>query len=213
MKNLDRYIGQIVQVSVLAAMSVILVIFALSKFVNEFDRIGQNDFTTTVASLYVLLWMPKMIYEIFPMAALLGTMLGLGTLANSSELVVIRAAGVSKLRIAGSVVKSMLVLTLIVFFVGEVIAPDAEQYAEQMKLKALESRVSLNTEYGLWIRDGNTYINVRSIDLDGNLKNISLTILDNKTGITRIIKARTARYTGEEWQMENVFESHVSLDG
>jgi len=213
LRILDRYIGQVVQISVLAALSVILVVFVLSKFVNEYNNIGRADYSTWVATIYVLLWLPTMIYQVFPMAALLGTMLGLGMLANHSELVVVRASGVSKFRIAIATLKSMVALVVIVFFIGEVIAPQTEQYAEQMKLKALESRVSLNTEYGLWMRDGNTFINVRSVDFEGTLRNVTLNHIDPENGLTLILHAETAKYDGKQWQLHNVLESHVGHDG
>ena len=213
MRILDRYIGQMVQVSVLAALSVILVIFDLNEFVNQVDNIGRADFTTWTAFLYTLLWTPSTIYQVFPMAALLGTLLGLGMLASHSELVVVRAAGISKFRIAFAVVKSMLALVVIVFFIGEVVVPHTEQYAEQMKLKALESRVSLDSEYGLWMRDGNTYINVRSVDLAGRLRDVTLNQVEPQHGLRYILHAEMAEYDGKLWQLHNVEEMRVSQDG
>ncbi len=213
MRLLDRYIGQAVQIGVLSVIAVMLTLFALINFINEFDKIGRADYTTWLAVEYVALWLPKLAYQVFPLAALLGTMLGLGVLANHSELIVIRAAGVSKLRIAVSVIKSMLALVVLIFFVGEVIAPPAEQYAEQMRLKAMESRLSLNTEYGLWVRDGDAFIHVRSVGYDGELIGIKLAIVNDNREVVRLIRAKSARFDGEVWQLKDVTESHISHDG
>jgi len=103
MKILDRYIGQVVMQTVLAVVTILAVLFGMISFANEVDKIGQADYSFTVAVIYTLLKLPLQIYQLFPLSALLGTMMGLGMLANHSELVVVRAAGVSIRRIILSV--------------------------------------------------------------------------------------------------------------
>ena len=105
---------------------------------------------------------------------LLGTMLGLGWLANHNELVIIRMAGVSLLRIIGSIMKTAVVLMILAMLLGEVIAPPLHQYASEKRVKALHGQISLNTSYGLWARDGETYINVKKVENDGRLIGITL---------------------------------------
>ena len=174
MRILDRYIGQVVLVSIVSVMIVLAALFILIGFVNEFEKVGRADYTTWQAAMYVLLHIPQNIYEIFPMAALLGTMLGLGALSKKSELVIIRAAGVSRLRISLAVIKSAAMLIVLVVIVGEIVAPPALEYANQTRLKALASQLSLNTDYGLWARDGKTFIHVRNVEHDGRLVDINL---------------------------------------
>jgi lipopolysaccharide export system permease protein len=118
MRILDRYIGQIVLISILLVMVVILSLFLLISFVNEFEKIGRADYTIWQAVLYVLLHIPQSIYISFPLAALLGTMLGLGTISKNSELVIIRASGVSRMRISLAVIKSTLLLIVLVVIIG-----------------------------------------------------------------------------------------------
>ncbi len=204
MRLLDRYVGQAVQLAVLGVLAVVTMLFVLVNFFTEFEKVGRVDYTAWKALEYVLLWLPKLIYQFFPMAALLGTMLGLGLLASHSELVVIRAAGVSKLRIALAALKSLLALILIAFFIGEVVAPPAEQYAEQMKLQALGSKITFNTRFGLWLRDGQTVVNVRSLQREGRLQGVTLYLFDAQRNLTRRIDARSARREGDAWILERV---------
>lgn len=213
MQLLDRYIGQAVQIGVLAVLGVVTVLFVLVNFVTEFEKVGRADYTTWKALEYVLLWLPKLLYQVFPVAALLGTMVGLGVLANHSELIVIRAAGVSKLRVALSVTRAMLALIVIAFIVGEVIAPPAEQYAEQMKLRALSSKVSFNTQFGLWVRNEDTYIHVQSVDVDDRMLGVDLYIFNKDRQLERRIYAKTAEFDGKVWQMSDVTETTISPDG
>ena len=213
MRILDRYIGQAVLVSIVSVMVVLAALFILIGFVNEFEKVGRADYTTWQAALYVLLRIPQNIYEIFPMAALLGTMLGLGALSKKSELVIIRAAGVSRIRISIAVIKSAAMLIVLVMIVGEIIAPPAMQYAKQTRFKALASQLSLNTDYGLWARDGKTFIHVRNVEYDGRLVDINLYTLSDAGSMDKQLHADTARYNGEVWLLQNVKQSYINHSG
>ncbi len=213
MRLLDRYIGQAVQTGVVSVLAVFLVLVAVINYIGEYDKIGRADYTSWLAFQYVMLWMPRIAYQMFPLAALMGTMIGLGALSNHSELVVIRASGVSKLRIAMAVLKSMIALVVVIFLVGEVVAPPAEQYAEQMRIRAMESRVSINTEYGLWVRSGDTFIHVMAIDNDGKLRNVELAVTENHSKLLRTIHADSAQYDGDSWLLRNVEIHHISQQG
>jgi lipopolysaccharide export system permease protein len=213
MRILDRYIGQTVLISILSVTVVILSLFLLISFVNEFDKVGRADYTIWQAALYVLLHIPQNIYEIFPMAALLGTMLGLGALSKNSEMVIIRAAGISRARISLAVIKSALLLIVLVVIVGETVAPPAIEYANQTRVKALASQLSLNTDYGLWARDGKTFIHVRNVEHDGRLVDINLYTLDESGRLNKQLHADTARHNGEAWVLKNVTESHIDHTG
>lgn len=213
MQILDRYIGQTILISIISVMVVLMALFALISFVNEFGQIGRADYTIWQAVMYVLLRIPKNIYEIFPMTALLGTMLGLGALSKKSELVIFRAAGVSRMRISIAVMKSAAMLILLVVIIGEVIAPPALEFANQNRLKALASKLSLNTDYGLWARDGNTFIHVRYVEHDGRLVNINLYTLDADGKLAKQLHANTAYYKKDSWVLQNVTESEIAHTG
>ena len=213
MRILDRYIGQAVLVSIVSVMVVLAALFILIGFVNEFEKVGRADYTTWQAAMYVLLHIPQNIYELFPMAALLGTMLGLGALSKKSELVIIRASGVSRLRISLAVIKSAAMLIVLVVIVGEIIAPPALEYANQTRLKALASQLSLNTDYGLWARDGDTFIHVRNVEYDGRLVDINLYTLSDAGSLDKQLHADTARYNGEVWLLQNVKQSYINHSG
>jgi len=213
MKILDRYIGQVVMQTVLAVVTVLAVLFGMISFANEVDKIGLADYSTGVAVVYTLLKLPLQIYQLFPLSALLGTMMGLAMLANHSELVVVRASGVSIRRIILSVMKVMGLLTLLVVFVGEIVAPPAYQYAVQSRVKAMAGKISLNTDYGLWARDGGMFIHVRQVENDGRLLDIRLYDFDKTTRQMRfVLSAEKAVYDGQQWVMSNVTKGMIEED-
>lgn len=206
MKTLDRYIGQAVITGVLSVLTILIVLYELFSFAGETDQIGQADYTIWAAIQYSLFLIPQHIYELFPLSMLLGTMLGLGWLANHNELVIIRMAGVSLLRIVGSIMKTAIMLMALAMVIGEGIAPPLQQYASEKRVKALHRQVSLNTDYGLWAKDGETYIHVRRVENDGRLIGINLYQFAENNVLARQITASQAIYDGTNWLLQSVNE-------
>lgn len=206
MNIVDRYIGQAVISGVGSVLIIFIALYELFSFAGEVDQIGQADYTIWTAIHYSLMLVPQHIYELFPLSMLLGTMLGLGWLANHNELVIIRMAGVSLLRIVVSIMKTAMMLMLLAIVVGEGIAPPLHQYASELRVKALHRQINVNTDYGLWARDGETYINVNRVENDGRLIGITLYQFSNSNEISRQIHANQAVHDGKQWTLYNVKE-------
>lgn len=207
MKILDRYIGQAINNGVGTVLVIFIALYELFAFAGETGDIGRADYTIWAAIKFSLLLVPQHIYELFPLSMLLGTMLGLGWLANHNELVVIRTAGVSLLRIIISIMKTAVVLMALAMIIGEVIAPPLHQYANEERVKALHGKISLNTGYGLWARDGDLYIHVKRVENDGRLIGITLYQFTKDNFIERQISASQAVFTGEHWLLQSVNET------
>lgn len=208
MKLLDRYIGQAINTGVLVVLLIFVILYELFAFAGETNQIGRADYTIWQALQYSVLRLPQHIYELFPLSMLLGTMLGLGWLANNNELVIIRMAGVSLLGIVTSVMKTAFMIMLLAMIIGEGIAPPLHQYASEQRIKALHGHINMNTDYGLWARDGNTYINVNSVRNDGSLVNITLYQFNEDNKLQRQILAANAVFddAGNHWLLKKVRE-------
>ncbi|MDH5446080.1 MAG: LPS export ABC transporter permease LptG [Gammaproteobacteria bacterium] len=204
MKILDRYIGKSIIGGVLSVLLVLLILDTLVGFAGQSHVIGQAGYSMWHALGYVLLRMPQQLYELFPMIALLGTMVGLGGLANNSELIVIRAAGVSMTQFIVSISKTAFLVVLLAIFIGEVIAPPAIQYAKLQRVKALSRQITLNTDFGLWVRDGDSYVNVRRVETNGILTGITLYTFNEINQLKSLTTAARANYDGEDWYLSNV---------
>jgi len=194
MRILDRYIGQTVAYSTLTVMLVILSLFTFFTFAGELNKTGRGNYDTLQAAQYALITMPSMLYQLFPTAVLIGTMGGLGTLASSSELVAMRAAGYSLLSILRSVLVFGLLMMGSVFLIGEYVAPVAQEYAETKRSLAISGKDSLRTGAGLWIRDGLKFVRIETIVSGGQWKNVSIYELDEKQQLKQIIRADRAVY-------------------
>jgi lipopolysaccharide export system permease protein len=171
MNLLDRYVIRSLLGGVFVVLAVLLTLGALFLFANQQDDIGQGTYTTLDAFMFVMLNMPQQVYELMPIAVLIGALLGLGTLARGSELTVMRAAGISVWRIAGSVAMGGLVFMAIAIACGELLAPPLQAMAKREKAMAKFSNISFAKGGGAWVRDGDVLINVMeqsgSAEFDG----------------------------------------------
>ncbi len=207
MKLIDKYIAKTVLAGILIVLLVLVGLFTFFSFIDEIDEIGKQRYGLWQAIQYVALEIPRHIYDVFPSAALLGSLLGLGLLANNNELTVMRAAGVSIVRIAVSILKIGLVLTIIVMLIGETLAPMSGQYADSMRSIARSEDANQQvgfSRYGFWARDGNNFINIHTVFPDGRFGWITLYEFDNAQNLKAITYAKTANYQNGSWQLQNV---------
>ena len=160
MTVLDRYIVRTILGSVLLVMSVLVILGALLVFIDQQDDIGVGHYTTLGALWFTLLNLPQQVYELLPITALIGSLLGLGTLARGSELVVVRATGISTLRIAWAASIAALILIGVELVLGEVLAPPLQEAAKEQKAFSKFNNISFGGGSGAWVRDGNLIINV-----------------------------------------------------
>lgn len=213
MRILDRYIGVTVASHTLVVMLVFIALFSFAGFVGELDSIGRGKYGLLQAVYYVALTLPSLVYQLFPPVALIGSMVGLGMLSSGSELVAIRAAGVSMGRIILSVMKVGALLMVIAVIVGEWLAPQAEYYGQTMRSAALAERISLKTQSGFWARDGRNFIHVREIFADSQLADISIYEFDQHNRLQTVTYARTAAYQENKWQLQDIQYSRISESG
>jgi lipopolysaccharide export system permease protein len=160
MSTLDRYLVRVILGAVALVMLVFLVIGALAVFIDQQDDVGTGRYTALGAFLYTLFNMPQLAYELLPIGALMGTLVGLGSLARGSELTVIRATGVSIVRLAGTALIAAATLVCVELLLGELLAPPLQQAAREQKAFSKLTNVDFSGGGGAWVRDGDLMLNV-----------------------------------------------------
>lgn len=209
---LDRYIGRTVLMSILLCELTLVGLSAIIRYVEQLRSVGEGSYTLLVAFYYVLLSMPKEIVLFFPIAALLGGLIGLGQLASSSELVVMQAAGRSRFNIVTSALKTAVPLMLVIMLVGEYLAPATKLAADDLRTQARSDGQVVLSVYGVWAKDGEAYINIGQARRDGSLSGITLYYFDDDMRLSRITQAAEANYQGDEWQLLNVTDTLFNHD-
>ena len=213
MKLLDRYIGVTVAGSTLIVLFVLLALFSFGAFVAELDAVGKGDYTLVTAAQYVLLTLPRLAYELFPVVALLGSVIGLGMLASNNELLVMRTAGVSVGRITYSVMKVGLLWMVVAVILGEFVAPVTDRYAKTMHSAALSERFAMTSQNGLWARDGQTFIHIRDVLADGLVGGVTVYEFDDRQRLQDVTQASTGQFAKGRWLLKQVARSRIDPAG
>jgi len=212
MSLLNRYIAKTILASTMMVLLVLLGLYTFMDFIGELDELGKGSYQLTEITHYMALSMPKRIYELLPIAALLGSVLGLGSLASQSELIAMRAAGVSIQKINHAVLIVAVALMIIAVFVGEVVRPSAEQKAREVQSMAKTGTINTRTQHGFWTRDGAHFNHIKQILPDGRFKDLSIYEFDADNKLRNIIKAKEAHYENEQWVLNDVVQSIISDD-
>ena len=213
MTILDRYFAKAVLLHTLMVLAVLLALMTLVTFISQQDDIGQGSYGVSGAFLVTLLQLPQQAYQMLPIAALIGAIIGLGGLARDSELTVVRAAGFSVARIAVSAALAGLVVAALLWVIGEYFAPPADQYARQYKIFSRYSQVEFTGSRSAWVRQGPYFINVRRQAAENLYGGVYVYELDAERRLVMVGRAETASQdaTGR-WVLNNYSETRLGED-
>lgn len=206
MRVLDRYIVGALARYIALAMVVLLVLMAIFLFVNEQGWVGAGEYGQLHALRYVLAQLPATGLQFLPVATLLGALLAMGQLARGSELTVMRAAGLSVGRIAGSVLIAGLLLVPLAFAAGEWLAPQLAQSARVGKALARNGGIGMS-QGAAWLREGSTLLRI-----EGNGAVTAFELDDAGRLASVAAAARTTRDQSGAWQLHEVAETRFDAD-
>jgi lipopolysaccharide export system permease protein len=211
--TLDRYLYRTVLIYASMAMAVMLTLGALVLFITQQGDIGVGNYSAGDAFLNTLLNLPQTAFELLPIGAMLGALMGLGNLAAGSELVVTRASGVSVWRIAWPVGLAGLTLAVIMYGIGEYAAPPMAQYAKRERTTAKMADVSFAGSSSAWVKDGNLILRVQTGDADHAFGGVSVFELDGPNRLSSILRAaRISLADPGRWNLHDVATSRFGKD-
>ncbi len=211
MSLLTRYLISRISLVTLFTLLALVALFSFFDIINEAGDLGKGSYTLGIMLVHVLLQIPGHIYELLPLAVLIGTLVAMSLLASGSEYTVMRASGVSLLRVGSILVQIGLVFALVTLLMGEFIAPKAEQEAERLKIRATRSVVAQQFNSGSWMKDDRNFINVREILPDNSLIGLRIYSYDADLRLTRTRYAERGFYLGDgSWRLEKVQDSDIT---
>lgn len=212
MKVLSWYVSRTVLAAMLLVLLLLLGLDVVFSFIAELEDL-RAGYRTPQALLYVLMTAPRRAYDLLPIAALVGGIAGLGMLANNSELTVMRAAGVSIIRIVWWVLKPALVLVVAGLLLGQYVIPHSERVAENRRAKALGQPVATSALRSYWHRDGDKIVRIGSVAEEGVLNNLMFFHLDASGRLVATVRAAEAHYRGHGWDLRGLSETRLDDEG
>ncbi len=213
MKIYERYMTRILVQSTLLALTVLLAIFAFFSLFDQLEETGRGNYGVLQALEYVLLTLPHLAYELFPIACVIGSMATLGQLSHHSELAVLRTSGIARGSLILALCKGGLVLVLIAIVIGELIAPKAEQTAQHRRSVALTEQIALKTKYGFWSRDGQSFINIRKVLPGDRVEDIYIYEFDIDNELRASTFAKSAEYIDGQWILQEMEQTRITEQG
>ena len=206
----DRYILRTVMTNILLVVAVPLPLSGLITLVGQLDNVGKGAFGIYDAFSFVLLVLPQRAFEFMPVAALLGALLGLSRLAAHSELIVLRSAGVTPLRLAASVLTVGAVVAVLNAALGEFISPPLERYAEQQRALAKYTDLNLSAEQSIWLMHEGLIINARPRSERDWGGGVYLFGFDEERDLVSVGRANTATLGADErWTLQGIVETRL----
>ena len=207
MRIIDGYIARTVVANTLLVLAVLMAMFTFFAVIDELGDVGRGSYGALDAVAYVFQTLPRRTFELFPLAALVGSLLGLGTLASQSELTVIRSAGVSINRIAAGAMKGGAVLMAIALLLGEAVAPPLDAYAEVERERKIEE--SSHQASGIWSRDGESYINIRNPQTDEQVRDVYIYEFDGERRLRTMTRAERAVFNEGVWLLQGITQTRI----
>ena len=214
MNVLTQYIVKEILKGSFIALILLLTLFNLFTLTDELKDLGRGNYNLTAIFSYLALTSPRVCYELVPSAALMGSLFVLGAMGNNRELIAMRAAGVSILGIIQSVLVAGSMLALFSVCVGEFIAPTTETQAQMLRATAQNKPLVMHAKYGLWLREGDKFINIRHLQDNGELADISIydtTFTQEHPRLQSVTHAQKAVYvTSDQWRLDTINQSIIS---
>lgn len=213
MSVLDRYVVRTILSAVLLVMIVFLMLGGLWVLIDQQDDIGIGHYSVWSALWYTLLNLPQQAYELLPITVLIGALLGLGGLARGSELTVVRATGVSVMRLAGTTLIAAGLLIGVELVLGEFLGPPLQQVAREQKAFSKLSNVSFGTGSGAWVRDGDLILNVAGQSGERQFGGMQIFELSPQHQLVALGHARRATAgSNRKWLLTDYEESRFTDD-
>jgi lipopolysaccharide export system permease protein len=207
---LQRYVrDNLLWVTMLALFGLVS-LFAFFTLIDQLEDAGRGNYGIPEAVVYTVLTMPRLAYELFPVAAVIGGMAMLGIMARNSELDIIYTSGVSRMRFALMLARSSVLLVVLAVAIGELVAPASEERAQNLRSMSLTEQITLKTRYGFWIRDADSYVNIRKVLPGNRIEEIYFYQFDDRQNLRSSIHAGSAVYVNGQWDMQDITESVIS---
>ena len=195
---------------------VLFVLLALAGLIEAIAQLEdvQNNYQVPQAILYTLLRLPILGFEMMPVSALIGSLLGLGALAANSEIIVMRSAGLSVWKLSGMIAVTGIAMMVFTALLGEFIGPPLDYYAHDMRTQARFGQEEERLSKATWVRDGSTYLHLERVNAEFDFGSLYVYRFDEDDVLESIAQAENAGIDEEDrWRLENFRETQFQNDG
>jgi len=211
---LRKYLAREIYAATLLVLVAFLMLFAFFDLINELNYLGKGNYRLQHVLLFVLLSLPGHVYELAPIAVLIGTLYALSQLAANSEYTVMRISGLSPYAAGAALARTGAIFVVLTFAFGELVTPFAERAAQQLRLSAMSAVVAQEFRSGLWVKDELRFVNVREVMPDSSLKGVKIYEFDSDYRLRAISYAERGEFKGANtWRLSGLAQTRFDGGG
>jgi lipopolysaccharide export system permease protein len=210
----EKYLARELYFSIFLLFLALLALYAFFDTIESLKDVGRGQFGVSHAFLYVGLRLPGRIYELMPIAVLIGALYALSNLARHSEITVLRASGMSTGAFLLALSKVAGVFVLAALLLGETLAPVAERAAQELRVKTIHNVVAREFTSGIWVKDGRAFVNIRAATPDARLEGVRIYQFDGGNRLRYVLDAKTGEFLENgEWRLTEVVRTVLGERG
>jgi len=211
---LRKYLAREIYAATALVLVAFLMLFAFFDLINELNYLGKGNYRLQYVLLFVILSLPGHVYELVPIAVLIGTLYALAHLAANSEYTVMRISGLSPYAAGAALARIGAIFVVLTFVFGELVTPFAEREAQQMRLSSMSTVVAQEFRSGLWVKDEFRFVNVREVMPDSTLKGVKIYEFDSDYRLRTISFAESGEFKGgNSWRLRGVAQTRFDSLG
>lgn len=210
-KLFQRYLMREAFAAILLVLAAFIALFSFFDLINELRSVGKGGYQYGHAIIFVTLSVPARLYELIPIAVLIGTLYCLSTLARHSEITVLRASGMSTRDLLLTLFRVAGVLALVTLLIGEAVMPFSERAAQELKTRAIKNVIAhQGFDTGLWVKDGRSFINIRTATADSRLQGVRIYRFDESAALESVTEAREGEFRiPDRWVLTDVVSTRI----
>lgn len=220
MTILGRYLSREIFQATAMVLGGFLGLFGFFDLFEELENIGRGNYRLVDALTRVVLATPSHVYELMPIAVLIGAIWALAMFAQHAEFTAMRAAGLGRMRALRELLALGFLCVGITALFGEVLAPPAERLAQSLRLSAMGATVSAEFRSGIWVKDTTRddagelerirFVNVAQVRPDATLSDLRVYEFDPQFRLRALLLAAEGRYTSDgQWLLTDVVETQL----
>lgn len=210
MQTIRRLVHREIVISVAFVALAFLTLFAFFDLVDELGDIGKgnpaNPYRLVHAAVFTLLLTPSRLYELMPIAVLIGSIFVMARFAQSSEFTILRTSGMGPWRALKTLLWMGAMFTALTFALGDYIAPQATRTAQLLKSQFM-GQISIG-QTGAWLKDRQQFssyaVNIGSLTSDGRMQSVKIYEFNSKGQILSTVRADNAEFADEAWMLKQV---------
>lgn len=201
-KILAKHVVQTTGLAMLGTVGILLLLQLLFGYLAELSDLN-TDYNALQALQYTLWSAPSKLLELLPIAALIGSVVGLGSMASNSELVVMRSVGVSLWRIVGWTIRPALLLIVLSFALSQWVIPHSNEYAKAAKKRNYAA--ALGEVRGYWTKEGQRFVYIDYANAKGELHQVQVLDFDANNRLVATLNAQKGQFAqAQQWHLQQV---------